>query len=151
MSRARKRRGPDGVRWRALREAAYELELTAHRVGPVAPTLRGGGSAVPDILERGHTAVLGYNDLVAVGVVKCLLTAGVAVPEAVSVVGFDNTLAADLVIPGLTTVASPGVLMGQTAVSTVLVMRNGAQPRRDEATVLPVRLVVRESTGPVRS
>jgi DNA-binding LacI/PurR family transcriptional regulator len=54
-------------------------------------------------------------------------------------------------VPGLTTVATPTVLLGQSAVQTLLAMRKGAQPRRDQATVLPVRLVVRESTGPVRS
>jgi DNA-binding LacI/PurR family transcriptional regulator len=141
----------DGMRWRALREAAYELDLAAHRIGPVVPTVRGGVAAAQEVVRGGHTAVLTYNDLVGVGVLKGLRAGGVDVPGQVSVVGFDDTLAADLVVPGLTTVATPTVLLGQSAVQTLLAMRKGAQPRRDQATVLPVRLVVRESTGPVRS
>jgi DNA-binding LacI/PurR family transcriptional regulator len=140
----------DGMRWRALREAAYELDLTAHRVGPVAPTVRGGIAAAQDIVRGDHTAVLAYNDLVGVGVLKGLRAAGVAVPREVSVVGFDDTLPADLVVPGLTTVATPTVLLGRSAVQTLVAMRKGAKPRLDQATVLPVRLVVRESSGPVR-
>ncbi|KAB7744241.1 LacI family DNA-binding transcriptional regulator [Nostocoides sp. F2B08] len=141
----------DGMRWRALREAAFELGLAAQRIGPVAPTVRGGMAAALDIARGDHTAVQTYNDLVGVGVLKGLRAAGVDVPGQVSVVGFDDTLPADLVVPGLTTVASPSVLLGRSGVQTLVAMRQGAQPRTDQATVLPVHLVVRESTGPART
>jgi DNA-binding LacI/PurR family transcriptional regulator len=141
----------DGMRWRALLEAAHELDLTAHRIGPVVPTMRGGMGAAEQVARGPHTAVLTYNDLVGVGVLKGLRAAGVDVPGRVSVVGFDDTPAAELVVPGLTTVASPAMLLGHSAVQTLVAMRKGAEPRRDQAVVLPVRLVVRESTGPVRS
>lgn len=140
----------DGMRWRALREATFELGLTAHRIGPIVPTVRGGTAAAPDVLRSQATAVMAYNDLVGVGLLKGLRAADVDVPGQVSVVGFDDTLPADLVVPGLTTVASPALLLGRSGVQTLVAMRQGARPRTDQATVLPIRLVVRESTGPAR-
>ncbi|WP_396134701.1 substrate-binding domain-containing protein [Cellulomonas sp. ATA003] len=99
------------------------------------------------MLDHLPTAVVAYNDLVAIGLMQAFAGAGVRVPQDVSVIGFDNIMAAELVSPGLTTVASPGRTMGTTAVKNVLAMIRGALPRSDEAFVLPTRLVVRGSTG----
>lgn len=139
----------DGARWRAVREACLELVLTDVRVGPVAPTLAGGRSAAALVVERGLTAVLTYNDLVAVGLLRGLAALGVDVPGQVSVVGFDNTLPAELVTPGLTTVAQPVTLLGETATRHVIALVNGRTETRELVSVLPVQLVVRQSTGPV--
>lgn len=141
----------DGVRWRALREAAAQLGLADGRIGPFAPTVLGGMAAAGAIRERGVTAVVAYNDLMAIGVLRGLRDAGVPVPAAVSVVGFDNTFASDLVTPGLTTVAAPLRSLGEVAVNTVVAIARGVRPRAEQPQVLPVRLVVRESTGPAPS
>ncbi|MFK5634819.1 MULTISPECIES: LacI family DNA-binding transcriptional regulator [unclassified Ornithinimicrobium] len=138
----------DGARWRAVREACLELVLTDVRVGPVAPTLAGGRSAAELVVERGLTAVLTYNDLVAVGLLRGLAALGVDVPGDVSVVGFDNTLPAELVTPGLTTIAQPVTLLGQTATRHVIGLVDGKNETRERTSVLPVHLVVRHSTGP---
>jgi LacI family repressor for deo operon, udp, cdd, tsx, nupC, and nupG len=137
----------DGMRWRALREAAHELHLHTRRVGPVAPTAEGGRTAALGLLDDPPTAVIAYNDLVAIGVMLAFTAAGIRVPQAVSVIGFDNILPAELVSPGLTTVAAPLRTLGTTAVKNVLAMISGALPRSDDAFVLPTRLVVRESTS----
>ncbi|WP_066642099.1 LacI family DNA-binding transcriptional regulator [Serinicoccus hydrothermalis] len=137
----------DGARWRAVREACHELSLTDVRVGPVRPTLAGGRSAAADVLDRRLTAVIGYNDLVAVGLMRELAERGVDVPGEVSLVGFDNTLAAELVSPGLTTVGQPVTALGETAARQVIALVGGA-PARQLTSVLPVELVVRASTGP---
>lgn len=137
----------DGSRWRAVREACHELALTDVRVGPVRPTLAGGRSAADEVLGRRLTAVIGYNDLVAVGLLRELTSRGVAVPGEVSVVGFDNTLAAELVTPGLTTVGQPVTALGETAARQVIALVGGAASR-ELTSVLPVELVVRQSTGP---
>lgn len=137
----------DGMRWRAMREAGLELHLHTRRAGPVAPTVEGGRTAALSMLDHLPTAVVAYNDLVAIGLMQAFAGAGVRVPQDVSVIGFDNIMAAELVSPGLTTVASPGRTMGTTAVKNVLAMIRGALPRSDEAFVLPTRLVVRGSTG----
>ena len=69
------------------------------------------------------------------------------VPGDVSVVGFDNVLLADVVDPALTTVAAPMRKAGALGVGNVLALAAGAKSR-GETLVLPVKLVVRESTGP---
>ena len=138
----------DGARWRAVREACMELSLTDVRIGPVVPTLAGGRGAARAVVERGLTAVLTYNDLVAVGLLRGLAELGVKVPDEVSVIGFDNTLPADLVSPGLTTVAQPVTLLGETAGRHVIALVKGQAESRELTSVLPVQLTIRQSTGP---
>ena len=59
----------EGMRWRALREAAHELELRVRRVDPRDdPTMRTGHAAARRIADEGATAVLAYNDALAIGV-----------------------------------------------------------------------------------
>jgi LacI family repressor for deo operon, udp, cdd, tsx, nupC, and nupG len=65
----------------------------------------------------------------------------------VSVVGFDNIGAAELVTPGLTTVAAPLHTEGQTAITHLLTVIQGAESRTGRPMVLPVRLVERGSTA----
>ncbi|MDO8120329.1 LacI family DNA-binding transcriptional regulator [Isoptericola sp. b490] len=140
----------DGARWRALREAGHELQLHTRRVGPVPPTVVGGRGVVEKLLDNLPTAVLAYNDLVAIGLMRGLAAAGIDVPRDVSVIGFDNIMAAELVTPGLTTVAAPLRTMGVTAVKNLQAIINGALHRSEAAFVLPTRLVQRESTARAR-
>jgi LacI family transcriptional regulator len=143
--------GPDtswsnGMRWRALREAAAELELDVRRIGPNEPTLFAGLSAARRVAQADATAVLAYNDPLAIGVMKGLRKLGIAVPHDVSVVGFDNIIFDELVEPALTTIASPLYRMGFTGVQNCIAVSLGARPS-DTPLVLPVRLVVRQSTA----
>lgn len=140
----------DGMRWRALREAGHELGLHTRRVGPYAPTLEGGVAAAGDLVAALPTAVVAYNDLVAIGLMRALQKEGVRIPQDVSVIGFDNILPAELVSPGLTTVAAPLRTMGSTAVGNLVAVIRGALYRSDGPFVLPTRLVERESTAAPR-
>ena len=141
----------DGIRWRSLREAAtLELELHVRRVGPVAPTVAGGVSAVAEFRKHPTSAVIAYNDQVAIGFLRAAARAGLRVPADVSVIGFDNIFAAELVTPPLTTVAAPLRTQGITAVHNLLAIGRGARMRTGEPTVLPVKLVVRSSTAAAR-
>lgn len=137
----------DGMRWQALREAGHELELGASRIGPFPPTFAGGMQAGAELAAHPPTAVIAYNDLMAIGVVRGLAAAGLQVPADVSVIGFDDTLASRLVTPPLTTVGAPVREMGAAAVRDVLAALHGAEPQSGHAFVLPVRLVVRHSTA----
>lgn len=144
----------DGSRWRALREAATELELREYRIGPVMPTVGGGRGAAQAVAERGDQAVIAYNDLIAMGLVAGLREFGRTVPGDVSVVGFDNIFAADLITPPLTTVAAALTVLGETAVRHVLALVAGAggtDSRLRRPVVVPTRLLVRGSTGPAAS
>ena len=70
------------------------------------------------------TAVLALNDDMAIGVLSVLRARGVAVPERVSVAGFDDVAVAQDLAPSLTTVRLPMVEMGAKALAA------GAAPTR---------------------
>ena len=136
----------DGTRWRALREAAVELDLDVRRTGPHEPTVLAGLGAARRVAQTSATAVLAYNDALAIGVMKGLRKLGMGVPQEISVVGFDNILLDELVEPALTTVAAPLYRMGLTGVRNCIAIAQGAH-LTGTPLVLPVRLVVRNSTA----
>ncbi|MEV0232470.1 LacI family DNA-binding transcriptional regulator [Nonomuraea sp. NPDC050786] len=110
--------------------------------GPNQPTEAGGLSVAADVAACGATAVLAYNDLVALGLIEGLLAMEIGVPEKISVIGFDDILPGRLNRPKLTTVAMPAVAAGRMAVDLLL------QSGGEGATVtLDTALIVRESTG----
>ena len=140
----------DGARWRALRTVAAQMHLTTKRIGPFPPNVKGGQLAADKLKSHPPTAVLAYNDQIAIGLIRTLLTAGIAVPGDVSVIGFDDIFASRLITPALTTVAAPLRQMGEIAVHNLLAIIKGAQPKAGEALVVPTHLVERESAGPAR-
>jgi DNA-binding LacI/PurR family transcriptional regulator len=140
----------DGTRWRGVREAGLELAISVRRIGPHLPTLRGGRMAAENWLARRSTAVIAYNDLMAIGFCRQLSQAGVRVPDEVSVIGFDNIVDATLVQPPLTTIATPQVSIGSAAINHLVGRRRRTDADQAESLRLPARLVVRESTGPSR-
>ncbi|MCZ9344856.1 substrate-binding domain-containing protein, partial [Streptomyces sp. TRM76130] len=90
-------------------------------------------------------------DQVAIGLMRGLQAAGVHIPDDISVIGFDDIFVAELVTPGLTTVAAPLRAEGRIAVRTVLSLVNGSPGRTDQSRVLPVQLVTRSSTARCRA
>ncbi|MEV0621977.1 LacI family DNA-binding transcriptional regulator [Nonomuraea sp. NPDC050404] len=90
-------------------------------------------------------AVFCYNDLLAVGAVRAVLSRGLRVPQDVAVVGFDGIEEGRFVTPPLTTVAPDKERIAELAVSRLLARVEGDQspPVQLEA---PWRLVVAEST-----
>lgn len=138
----------NGMRWRSLRAYAAERDLHVHRLGPYPPTVAGGVRAAMDFAEHKTTAVIAYNDLIAIGFIKRLTGMGVRLPEEVSVVGFDNIFTSALVTPGLTTVAPPLRTLGAMAVQNLLAIIGGAHASTGHPLALPTRLYVRESTAP---
>jgi LacI family transcriptional regulator len=72
---------------------------------------------------------------------------GVAVPESLSIVGFDDTFEASIVTPGLTTVRQPLAEMGRMAVA-LLTRVLGNQSIEALHVELQTTLIVRESTAP---
>ncbi|WP_347177162.1 LacI family DNA-binding transcriptional regulator [Parafrankia sp. EAN1pec] len=136
----------DGIRWRALREAGPDLELEIRRLGPNVPTMRSGFQAARRIAEIGAGAVIAYNDQLAIGVIKGLISLGLTVPHDVSIVGFDNIVFDEIVAPGLTTVAAPLHQMGATGVRNCVAVARGRRPSGSPL-VLPTTLVERGSTA----
>ncbi|MGV0167824.1 LacI family DNA-binding transcriptional regulator [Furfurilactobacillus sp. WILCCON 0119] len=100
------------------------------------------------IREQGHNLPTGFvisNDAMAVGALKALTEAGIAVPAQVQLVTFDDTSIASYAIPGLTAVHVATNHMGMAAVELV---RDALDHDRQIAkqVVMGTRLVVREST-----
>ena len=143
--------GPDGysndVRLRGFRDACTRLGIAAERLGPFHARFSAGVLAADLVLATAATGVVAYNDEVAVGVLNRLADRGVRVPGDVSVVGFDDTLLAEMVTPRLTTVRIPAAAAGTAAVGMLLDLIGGrtVSGRRLE---LAAELVVRSSTGP---
>jgi DNA-binding LacI/PurR family transcriptional regulator len=137
-------------RQHGLRAAARAHGIEYEILGPVAPQFQSGIERTEQVLETGATAVLAYNDLVAVGILSRLAELGISVPEQLSVVGFDDIPLAAMVTPPLTTVSLPTMLAGQVAVE-VLLDRLGSRGVGPPAThKLPATLIVRSTTGPPR-
>ncbi len=103
----------------------------------------------PVALDVGPTAVCCTNDVVAIALIDALEADGRAVPDDVSVVGFDDIpLAAHRRI-ALTTVRQPAERMGQLAAEMLLTAI--AEGRHAAGRVeVETELVVRGSTGPPR-
>jgi GntR family transcriptional regulator of arabinose operon len=92
------------------------------------------------------TAIFAMNDLLALLVIRAAQQAGLRIPEDLSVVGFDNLELAEHVVPRLTTVHQDTALMGREAVRRLLALIEGDRPQQIY-TLLPTRLVIRESTA----
>ena len=98
-----------------------------------------------DLPER-PTAIFGFNDNVAIGVLRAAEARGLTVPDDLSVLGFDDSEQSGLVTPALTTVRQPLAEMGRMAVS--LLLRLLDRQRVEAMNIeLATRLVVRESTA----
>lgn len=140
----------DGMRWRGVLEAGQQLGIKVRRHGPYRPTIAGGRDAAVDWLRARTSAVIAYNDLVAIGFLQGITDAGLRVPEDVSLIAFDNIRDAELVSPGLTTLASPLASLGSAAVQHLVRDRRadeGSAGDEHAPVLLPSRLVVRGSTA----
>lgn len=108
------------------------------------------GTTVADaVLATGATAVMAYNDLVAMGVLSALTARGVDVPGQLSITGFDDIPFAGYTSPPLTTVAVPAVELGSSAWRAMHAQLENTPPT-PMLTMNPV-LVARGSTAAPRS
>jgi LacI family transcriptional regulator len=99
------------------------------------------------VRKTGATAVLAYNDLVAVGLMSALLEQGVAIPRDISIAGFDDIPLVRYVTPRLTTASVPFGSLGAEAWQRLLALIKGELPSHN--LVFQPRLQLRESTGPL--
>jgi LacI family repressor for deo operon, udp, cdd, tsx, nupC, and nupG len=99
-------------------------------------------------VATGASALVAFNDLLAIGALQRLERRGVRVPADLSVVGYDDIFGSGFCNPPLTTVTSPTEDAGRRLVDLLLGRGPVSPPAR---LVLPVQLHVRESTGPHRS
>ena len=129
----------------ASRRAGYRSGMTAAGLSDRID-VRTGGDDEADALEvidsllsepEPPTAIFAFNDLLAAGALDRLNDAGVAVPEDISLVGFDNTFISGLGHFSLTTINQPSLAMGQIAFDTLRRRLNG--DGADRAADAPLR------------
>jgi LacI family transcriptional regulator len=118
-------------------EAAYKIE--------------NGYIAMKALLDRtpSITAVFCGSDILAAGATKFCNHSGIRVPGDISVLGFDNLEVVELTTPELSTLEVPALEMGRFAADYILAQPTQRKHIRQRE--LPIRLVIRESTGPART
>lgn len=135
-----------GRRVAGLVAAAEHRDVELVELGSFQPYFAGGTQAADYAVASGVTAVVAFNDLMALGILDRLRHRGVDVPGEMSVVGFDDVQLATLVSPALTTVHAPLARLGRRAVDLLLARLRGGTASSSQ---LPVELTIRGSTGPV--
>ncbi|MCS6950555.1 MAG: LacI family DNA-binding transcriptional regulator [Armatimonadota bacterium] len=94
------------------------------------------------------TAILAANDEAAAGVIQVAQEMGIEVPQALSVIGFDDTPFAQVLSPRLSTVRQPLDEMASEAVRLLMDWIEQREPPRERDRVFPTTLVLRDSTAP---
>jgi len=108
---------------------------------------RGGYDAMRSLLaDSAPDAVFVTNNLMTVGVLRCLVQHGIRVPRDMGMVGFDEIPCADLIRPSLSTVAQPTYDMGRIA-GQMLSAHSAAPNKEPETVVLRTSLNVRASSS----
>lgn len=145
--------GPTGSRSGQGRMVGHRAVLTEYGIAfdegwvrNCAPVADAGREAAIALLAAHPelTALLCYNDLVAVGVLRAATELGRQVPRDLAVVGFDDIPLAALVTPPLTTCRVARHELGMRAVE-LLLRQIGGKEVIEDAIVLEPQLVVRES------
>ncbi len=132
---------------RKLDLSEHYVELQGKSDGHLSAYYRVLRGSLPDL--SGVSAVISYNDTMALALSLILHEHGVRIPEDISLIGFDDLQAVEGV-PPLTTISHSFKEIGEKAVETVIVMagdRELCRKMQNEQILVPSRLVVRESTG----
>jgi len=147
------------LRSSALRYQGYLRAMKTHQVTVDKELVHQGDFRFASGVEAAHhllsrrirpSAVFASNDDMALGVLAAAQRLGLAVPGDLSIAGFDDSTAAGLVWPPLTTVRQPMDEMARVAVEMLIAAnRHDAEPPSEQSLhrVLPHELVVRDSTS----
>jgi DNA-binding LacI/PurR family transcriptional regulator len=138
--------GPPGSwaaseRRNAIRRTSPATGMTVVELAVAEPTFEAAVDVAQRVVDSKASAVMAFNDQMALGVIAGLSARGISIPGDVSVVGFDDVPMAAMVAPPLTTIGTPTGEAGKAAVAML-----SEEPSRRE---LFGALVVRHSTGPV--
>jgi LacI family repressor for deo operon, udp, cdd, tsx, nupC, and nupG len=127
--------------------ASYGLDVPDAMVVTVPYAIDGGAHAMDRLLSlrQPPTGVFAYSDEVAIGALRSLRRARIAVPQQMSIIGVDDHPMAELL--DLTTVHQSVEAQGAAAGQMVLDLIEGKTPV-DHRLVLPTHLVVRATTAP---
>jgi LacI family transcriptional regulator, repressor for deo operon, udp, cdd, tsx, nupC, and nupG len=135
----------------AFRAAARRigLEIVSGAAERSLFSLEGGQAVTTRLVEKDITGIICASDVLALGAIRAVRRLGLAVPEDVSVVGFDDSAFMNCTNPPLTTVRQPIEAIGRAAV-TLLANQIDRAPVTAEELLFEPELVVRGSTGPAK-
>jgi LacI family transcriptional regulator len=138
--------GKDDRRAAFVAELKGKAEIVWELKTPYAIDL--DAKVIERLQHREVSAVMCGNDLIAIGVLRAARQLGIAVPQELSVVGFDDIPWASIVTPALTTINQPVAEMA--AVALTLLLDRLAEPNRAVRHFkVGVRLVARDSVAAV--
>ena len=127
-----------------LQEAGLQADPNWLISPAAADDIQRGRLGLDHCLAAGVTAIFCYNDQIAISVLNSCYYKGIAVPQQLSIVGFDDIRPANYVNPPLTTVRQPLQQMGRTGMAMVLALIDKTPVQNQ---LLDCTLVVRASTG----
>ncbi|HEX7588857.1 MAG TPA: LacI family DNA-binding transcriptional regulator [Anaerolineae bacterium] len=115
------------------------------------PNVDGGFQAMSALLALSRaerpTAVIAYNDTMALGVLHAIRANHLNVPDDISLIGMDDIVMAAHSNPPLTTIAQPKYRLGRLAMQILRRMMKGNPPPEDGYTLVESSLIIRESTA----
>lgn len=133
----------------AVRAACTELDIELVELGPFEPQIQAGVRAADLVHSKRLTAVIAYDDLIALGLMARMTERGVKVGPDISVIGIDDSPMSGMAYPTLTSIHVPGSRSGMTAVDLVLDMADHPGEEIEPQVVqLETRLIIRGSTAP---
>lgn len=140
------------TRWTNLMKSAIKAGMTIVEVGPNDPSLEAGRLALHRIRAAGVTAVVTYNDIMGIGLLREAVAQGIKVPEELSIIGFDNVFGSDFTSPPLTTIRHDLELNGRDGVLALLSLLEDDKltPEDIPASDQEAGLLVRGSTAKAR-
>ncbi|WP_338871092.1 LacI family DNA-binding transcriptional regulator [Spirosoma sp. SC4-14] len=103
---------------------------------------------VDELLAESPDAFLAASDRLAIGCLAALKKREIAIPDAISLIGFTNTPVADLLAPSMSTVEQPALEIGQVAAEQLIDLIEGKpkKPQPGAIVRIPTRLNPRTST-----
>ncbi|KRE65490.1 hypothetical protein ASG79_14075 [Arthrobacter sp. Soil761] len=108
--------------------------------------MEGGRTALREVLNTEATAVVAYNDLMAIGLLLACSEEKISVPDRLSIIGFDDIFGSQFTSPPLTTIRTPLALVGEVAVRQ-LTAKNPAETTSARGS-LQTEFILRRSTAP---
>ncbi len=135
----------------ALNEAGIELrEKNIYQIPGNSAEQGLAGADYFLIQQKRPTAVICYNDMMAVGLLKGMELAGLRVPEDLSVTGFDNIMYSNFTYPPLTTIDQPKRFLGAEAARMMFEqLSSNAKPAAHGKQIRKLKgmLLIRQSTA----
>ncbi len=141
--------GPSRFREDGYQQAilAANLRLAPNLMARGAYNEQGGYQAMRRLLALDDvpTAIFAANDLMAMGAMVAIREAGLAIPDDMAIVGFDDIASARLISPSLTTIRQFQHRMGQRAAEMLLERIRGQAGPSGRSESMQYELVIRES------